>query len=265
MKSFCNGGDLTSNTYIFGCPNVRHSLLVLKYKLPTVFAVKESILFKQSWKILSHSQLDLKCQNPPCHFIFLSLGHHVCVLQAVPAPARLDLVWTEVVHAAAAVELLVLAQAQVRGRDVVIAAPQRPRGDALTHGLQKEMVSISITDTVVLSTYITLNPLTRLPQKPISSTTSVFILVLRLLSSLESSSQRNTTSIISLKLTSSTALRLAVRWSWARTSSLSDSSLRINLSEVLTRSVLTQSRGHTGRASPPPPAPGWPGCGRCAQ
>lgn len=72
---------------------------------------------------------------PPCHFIFLSLGHHVCVLQAAPAPARLDLVWTEVVHAAAAVQLLVLAQAQVRGRDVVIAAPQRPRGDALTHGL----------------------------------------------------------------------------------------------------------------------------------
>ena len=46
-------------TYICGWSNVRHSLLVLKYKLPTVFAVKESTLFKQSWNIFSHSQLDL--------------------------------------------------------------------------------------------------------------------------------------------------------------------------------------------------------------
>ena len=56
-----------------------------------------------------------------------SLGHHcVCVLQAFSAPARLDLVRAEVVDAAAAVQLLVLAQAEVRGRDVIVAAPKSP-------------------------------------------------------------------------------------------------------------------------------------------
>ena len=66
------------------------------------------------------------------HLSSALLGHHVPVLEAVPAPACLHLVGTEVVDAAAAVKLLVLAQAQVRGRNVVISAPQRPRGDALT-------------------------------------------------------------------------------------------------------------------------------------
>ena len=68
---------------------------------------------------------------------FRSLCHYVRVLQTASGPARLDLVGAEVVHAAAAVQLLVLAEAEVRGRNVIIAAPQRTRGDALTHGLQQ--------------------------------------------------------------------------------------------------------------------------------
>ena len=71
-----------------------------------------------------------------------SLGHHcVCVLQAFSAPASLDLVWTEVVDAAAAVQLLFLAQALVRGRDVIVATPQSPRGDTLSHCLEQDFIN----------------------------------------------------------------------------------------------------------------------------
>ena len=70
----------------------------------------------------------------------VSLGHHVRVVQAPPAPARLDLVRAEVVGAAAPVQFHLPAQAGVRGGDVVVAAPQRPWCDALRNCLQARIV-----------------------------------------------------------------------------------------------------------------------------
>ena len=71
----------------------------------------------------------------------------------------------------------------------------------------------------------TLNPLRMLLQKPVSSATSLSSLVFRRAPSLESSSQSITTSIITVKLTSSTEPRLVVRSRSVRTSAFSVSSL----------------------------------------
>ena len=102
----------------------------------------------------------------------------------------------------------------------------------------------------------TLNPLRMLLQKPVSSATSLSSLVFRRAPSLESSSQSITTSIITVKLTSSTEPRLVVRSRSVRTSAFSVSSLvdieihLVLLSISLYVSAHTISRPHSASLSP---------------